>query len=116
MEGGAVNIRPVRTEVRAIRRSQGGKYYILLPPCWSTLWTRLRTGVVTAGTIGPRHLQQEIFRSPGLLSLQQEEERKEKERLEKEPAEEVREDMVTRGRKKKLGSGSDLSQEERIGE
>ena len=79
---------------------------------WAQDWS-----CTTTGTIGPRHLQQEIFRSPGLLSLQQEEERKEKEQLEKEQAEEAREDMVTRGRKnQKLGSGSELSQEEKIGE
>lgn len=66
--------------------------------------------VSTARTIGPRHLQQEIFTSPGLLSLPALEDR-----LDKKPAEEVREDVMTRGNKK-LGSGSDLSQQEKIGE
>ena len=77
------------------------------------------TRVSLAGTIGPRHLQQEILRSPpGLLSLQAEEDSREKVRLEKKPGEEVREDMMTggRGRNKKLGSGSDLSQQEKKGQ
>ena len=77
------------------------------------------TRVSLAGTIGPRHLQQEILRSPpGLLSLQAEEDSREAERLEKKPGEEEREDMMSggRGSNKKLGSGSDLSQQEKKGQ
>ena len=68
---------------------------------------------IISRTIGPRHLQQEIYRTTSSLLLQAVDHTTV--RLGKREGEERTDDM--RGaRKKKLGSSSELSEQEKIGE